>query len=80
MSESQCFFPSRVLSLAFWICKENHNLKYSRRKQNAALSPEFPHLFGVPHSTKMPHNAAELEMAQYETAKYCHSMVDTDIW
>ena len=27
----------------------------------------------------MPHNATELEMAQYETAKYCHSMVDTDI-
>ena len=40
----------------------------------------FFHLFSVPHSTKMPQTATELEIAQYETAKYCHSMVDTDIW
>ena len=63
--------------MAFWMYKEeNHNLKC---KQNAALFPEFFHLLSVPHSTKMPHTATELEMAQNETAKYCHSVVDTDI-
>ena len=28
----------------------------------------------------MPHNATELEMAQNDTAKYCHFVADTDIW